>query len=195
MKAFIQPATIVFLLAILSSCSSTKVVSDIDSTVDFTQIKTFEYYGWAKESDKALNQFDRERIEQAFAEEGRKRGLTRVDSDGDAIVSLFVNGKVKTTQTATTTGMGMGGMGGMGRRGMGGPGWGWGGGHSTTHITESQYLEGTLMIEMFDPDTKKLIWQAMGTKTVNENPQKRAKDIPKKVGAIMHKYPVKAMSE
>ena len=192
MKAFIQPATIVFLLAILSSCSSTKVVSDIDSTVDFTKIKTFEYYGWAKESDKALNQFDRERIEQAFAEEGRKRGLTRVDSDGDAIVSLFVTGKVKTTQTATTTGMGMGGMGGMGRRGMGSPGWGWGGGHSTTHITESQYLEGTLMIERFDPDTKKLIWQGIGTGTVDDNPQSNEEGIPKAVAAIMKQFPIAA---
>ena len=88
--------------------------------------------------------------------------------------------------------MGMGR--GMHRRGMRSPGWGWGTAHSTTVITESQYLEGSLIIEAYDPDDKLLIWQAIGTKTVSEDPKKRAKDIPKKVAAIMKEYPVKPVN-
>jgi hypothetical protein len=75
------------------------------------------------------------------------------------------------------------------------PGWGWGGGmgmaQSTTTYNETQYLEGTLMIEMFDRADKKLIWQAVGTKRVAEDPKMREKDIPRKVAAIMNAYPVK----
>ena len=83
---------------------------------------------------------------------------------------------------------------GMGHRGMRSPGWGWGGGmsmqQSHTVINETNYIEGTLMIELFDPKDKKLIWQAIGTKTVSEDPKKREKGIPKKVAAIMKVYPV-----
>ena len=188
---------LVVIIGVFSSCSSTKVISDQDPVVDFTEFKTFEYYGWADNSDQMLNRFDKERIESAFAEEGRKRGLTRVDSDGDVIVTLFITGEIKTQTTANTNTMGMGGMGGMGGRGrgMGSPGWGWGTTHSTTTINETNYLVGTLMIEMFDKDDKMLIWQAIGTKTVSEDPKKRETGIPKKVAAIMNAYPVKPIKE
>jgi len=178
------------------SCSSTKVVSDKDRTFDFTTIKTFEYSGWADNSDEVLTRFDKERIETAFLKEGSKRGLTKVASNGDAIVSLFIIGEMKTQKTANTTTTGMG-MGGMGRRGMrmGGGGMGMGMSQSHTVINETNYIEGTLMIEMFDPDDKKLIWQAIGTKTVNDDPKKREKGIPKKVRAIMNEYPVKPLKK
>lgn len=184
---------------IVSSCASTKVVSDKDNSVDFTKIRTYEFVGWADNSDEVLTRFDRERIEAAFAEEGRIRGITKATGKPDVMVALFVVGEVKTQQTATTTTTGMNmGMGGMGMaRGMRHPGWGWGGGmgmgmaQSHTVINESNYIEGTLMIEFFDPEKKMLIWQAIGTKRVNEDPKKREKGIPKKVKAIMKSYPVK----
>jgi hypothetical protein len=190
--------TIVLMIFSFSSCTGLKVISDKDATVDFQKIKTYQFVGWLENSDQQLNRFDRERIEQAFLKEGTERGLTKVDSDPDALVALFVLGEVKTQKTANTTtnGMGMGGMGmGMGMGGMRHPGWGWGGGmhmsQSRTVINETRYIEGTLMIEFFDPVEKKLIWQALGKKTVNEDPQKRARDIPRKVAVIMSKYPVK----
>ncbi|RLD52089.1 MAG: DUF4136 domain-containing protein, partial [Bacteroidetes bacterium] len=54
---------------VLSGCSSIKVVSDFDPTVDFTQYKTFEYYGWLEDSDKLINDLDKRRIESAFGAE------------------------------------------------------------------------------------------------------------------------------
>lgn len=188
------------IVLLISSCSSTKVISDKDGSVDFDKIRTYEFIGWAENSDEILNRFDKERIESAFVAEGNKRGLSKVDSNADVLVALFVVGEQKIQKSATTntTGMnmgGMGGMGGMGRaRGMRHPGWGWGGGmtmaQSHTVINETSYIEGTLMIEFFDPDEEKLIWQAVGTKTVSEDPKKRETGIPKKVAAIMKKYPV-----
>ena len=186
--------SIIIILFFFSSCSSTKVISDKDPVVDFNEFKTFEYYGWADNSDKLLNRFDKERIESAFAQEGSRRGLTRVDSGGEVIVILFITGEIKTQTTAHTNTMGMGGMSGRGR-GMRSPGWGWGTTHSTTTINETNYLVGTLMIEMYDKDDKKLIWQAIGTKTVSEDPKKREKGIPKKVEAIMKEYPVNPIKE
>jgi hypothetical protein len=183
-----------FFAFICFGCSGTKVISDKDHTVDFSNIKTFEFYGWAENSDQVLTRFDKERIETAFAQEGKKRGITRVNSDSDVIVILFVTGEMKTQVTAQTNTMGMGGMSGRGR-GMGSPGWGWGTTHSTTTINESNYLVGTLMIEMFDKKDEKLIWQAIGSKTVSEDPKKRESGIPKKVAAIMKTYPVSPIKE
>ena len=54
-----------FIAFLLQGCSSVKVVSDKDPTVDFSQLKTFEFYGWADNSDQKLTRFDKERIEQA----------------------------------------------------------------------------------------------------------------------------------
>ena len=192
-------SALVLMMFSFSSCSGTKVLSDKDPNVNFENIKTYQFVGWSDDSDQLLNRFDRERIEQSFLREGTERGLTKVNSDPDVLVALFVVGEVRTQKTAntTTTGMGMGGM-GMGGMRMGGmrhPGWGWGGGmnmaQSHTVINETNFIEGTLMIEMFDPIEKKLIWQAIGKQTVSEDPQKRAKDIPKKVEMIMRAYPVK----
>ena len=189
MKIQYQKAILfLFIITILTNCSGLKVVSDKDDTEDFTQFKTFEYWGWAENSDQVLNRFDKERIESSFAEEAKKRGMTKVESGGDVIASLFVVGQAKTEQTAHTTTMGMGGRGG---RGMRSPGWGWGTAHSTTVINENQYVEGTIMIELFDQAEKKLIWQALGTKRISDDPQKRERGIPKMVAAIMKKYPVK----
>jgi len=112
----------------LAGCSSVKVTSDKDPSVDFSEFKTYEFFGWADNSDQKMTRFDRERIEQAYREEASTRGLSKVETNGDLIVTLNVIGKIKTQQTAntTTTAMGMGpGMGrGMGRAGMRGPGWG-----------------------------------------------------------------------
>ena len=66
---------ILFIYMILTGCSDTTFRSDYDKSVDFTQYKTLSYYGWAKDSDKILNEFDKQRIEGAFATEFMNRGI------------------------------------------------------------------------------------------------------------------------
>ena len=95
------------------SCSSVKVYSDKDATVDFTQYKTLEYYGWADNSDRILNDLDRDRIEKAFGAEFRSRGIEPIESDADLIVTLYIVAEQKTQTTAHTSGTG-GGYGGYG---------------------------------------------------------------------------------
>ncbi len=180
---------LVVLVFILSSCSTIHVVSDYDHSVDFTKYRTVQYYGWAKNSDQLLTRFDKERIEQSFANEFRKRGMEIVKENGDMVVALYVVTKQKTEKTATTTHMGGGYGWGYSRYGYG-PGWGWGGGTSYTTINEDDYTEGTLVVAVYDAKAKKLIWQSVGTKTVSENSNNREQRIAKAVEKIMSKYPV-----
>ncbi|MBA7526960.1 hypothetical protein ES705_19132 [subsurface metagenome] len=191
MKYFFYTLLFVFLL---SACSGIKVVTDYDKSIDFSQYKTFEYYGWAEESDKILNRFDKERIEESFGEEFKKRELEYVEENGDMVVVLFIVVEEKTQKSASTTQHG--GYGGYygGYYGYG-PGYGWGPSYSTTTVSEYDYQVGTLVIDVFDAKEQKLIWEGIGTKTVDENPQTRDKNIPRAVAAIMKQFPVQPIQE
>lgn len=181
--------TSILLALLLGGCYSLKVTYDYDKSVDFSKYKTYQYYGWAKESDKLLNQIDRRRFEEAFAEEFARRGLTLVDSGGDLMVSLFIVVQQKKGVTYTTDHYGYyGGYYGYG------PGWGWGPSYSTTTAHEYDYMVGTLVVDVFDQKSEKLVWEGIGSKTVDENPQSREKNIPRAVAEIMYYYPVKPKS-
>ncbi len=175
---------------LLVSCLGVKVTTDYDKTVDFSQYKTFEYYGWAEESDKILNRFDKERIEKSFGEEFAKRGLEYVEEGGDLIVTLFIVVEQKTQKTANTTNYGgyYGGYYGYG------PGYGWGPSYSTTTVSEYDYQVGTLVCDVYDAAEQKLIWEGIGTKTVDENPETRDKNIPKAIALLMQEFPVQPVA-
>lgn len=176
----------------MAGCSSLKVTSDMDGSVDFNKYKTYQYYGWQKDSEKLLNDLDKKRIEQAFGKEFGIRGLTYVENNGDLIVTLLIVTEKKTQTTSNTTSMG-GGYGGYygGYHGYG-PGWGWGGGHATTTYHTYDYKVGTLVADVFDAKEKRLIWEGVGQGTIKDNPKNRDNNIPKVVEAIMKKYPVEA---
>ena len=186
MKRIIGVPLVFSLLFLLCSCSGIKVVSDVDLTANWSNYKTFQYYGWARESDKILTRFDKERIENAFGQEFEKRGLKFVESGGDMIVFLFIVVEQKTETVARTTGMG-------GFYGYG-PGYGWGAGGgsgmSSTTIDNYDYDVGTLVADVFDAKEEKLIWEGIVTKTIDENPQKREKTIPVAVQKMMAKFPI-----
>ena len=185
---------ITILMLILSACSSIQVTSDYDKTVDFTKYKTFMYYGWTKESDKVLSEFDRDRIETALNDEFSRRGWALTKEDGDAVVSLFVVVDKKTSYTSYTDHYGGGMYGGMygpryGYGGFGGYGYGM---PSTTHTQQNDYLEGTLIVDVFDAKERKHIWQGIGKKTLSESTSNREARIKEAVAAIMKQFPIKA---
>ncbi len=155
---------ILFVAAFLSGCSTLKVSYDYDNKVDFNQFKTYQYYGWAKNINKLLNSLDKERVEDAFVKEFKKRGLTFTKENGDLVISLFFVTREKSETTAHTTGTGVYGGYYGGYYGYG-PRWGWGPGfnYSTTSYTTHDYKEGTLIVNVFDAKAKKLIWEGIAT--------------------------------
>lgn len=183
MKPLLKVSTILLLLTFFS-CSSVKVVTDQDKTVDFSKYETYSFLGWKDESDANLNDFDKKRIREAFLKEFQSRNLSYVEEDGDMAVSLFIVLNPKTSVTAYSNYYGSGGY---GYRRYGG---GWGYGHATTTYTENDYIEGTLVMDVFDTSTKEQIWQGVARGTVTENPDKRETSIPKGISALMKKFPV-----
>ncbi len=163
-----------------------KVTTDFEKEADFTKYTSVSFLGWQDDIGTALNDFDKKRFMDAFKEEMVKRNLTLLETGGDMTFVLYIVVQEKTSTTAYTSYYG----GGAGRGYRGYRGGGWGGGHSTTTYNESDYLQGTLVMDVFDGESKEQIFQAIATKTVNEKPEKREKSIPKGVKKVMKKFPI-----
>lgn len=181
--------------AALVSCSTIKYTTDFDGSADFQSYKTFQYYGWAEESNKIINTIDQDRIESAFGAELDKRGLEYVKENGDLIITLYIVTQEKTQTTANTTtsgGMGGGYYGYGGSYGYG-PAYGWGPTSSHTTYSEYDYTVGTLIIDVYDAKDKKLVWESVSTGTINEKTKGREERIQSTVGKMMLKYPVEPL--
>jgi uncharacterized protein DUF4136 len=179
-------STLLILVALIltTQVKAQKVTVDLDKEADFSNYKTITFLGWQKDSDKLLNDLDKERMRNAFANEFKARGLQKGGEDADIAISLFLVLEQKTSTTAYTNYYG----GGYSRYHRGG--WGWGNGYSSTSYSESDYIKGTLVMDVFDNKTNKLIWQAVASGTVKENPKKREKSIPKTVAKLMKDFPI-----
>ncbi len=62
--------------------------------------------------------------------------------------------------------------------------WGLGGG-----AVVQTYLEGMLVVDLYDANTRKLVWRGVGTDTVSSKPEKNAKHINEAVQKMFEKYP------
>ena len=190
MKISIKSFGLLILVIMFSTNMKAQVKSDYDKNTDFTKYTTYSFAGWVENSDKILTAFDKKRITDALASELSSRSMKYSETGGDAVITLFIVVNQKTSTTAYTNytgGMGYGG----GRRGWGMGYGGVGMGSATTTYSESDYMEGTFVVDMYDSMSKDLVWQGIITGVVKENPEKREKTIPKKMAKLMKKYPIK----
>jgi len=179
MKKILGLIFVVTLAALVTSCSSVSNSHvDYARDFDFSAVKTYHYFDTVESNAK--NSLMADRITNLIKKEMREGGLTEVDENPDIGITYHVTTEENTSYNTTT--MGYGGYGGWG------PGWGgygYGGmgmggmgmASSTTYATT--YTEGTLIIDAFDPATKKLVWRGTGTVTVKDKPEKQIQQVEK----------------
>lgn len=154
------------LLMIAGPVAAQKVTIDYAKDFDFSKVKTYEYVQ-TKETDAADPLMD-ERIVQDLKQALMQAGLMEVSENPDIYVTYHL---IKTeTPVFYTTGFGYDGF---------GPGWGAWGGVGTATTTESEYTEGTLIIDAYGPSDKKLVWRGTGMTHLSDKPEKQTKDIEK----------------
>ena len=178
----------------VSYLSTAQVNTDYDKSVDFSQYMTFKFVGWQEGTTDRLNQLDAKKILTALTKELNGRGILIDGSTPKMMMVLFlvVNDKTSTTAYTNYTG----GMGyGMGRVGWGAGVGGMGMGQSTTTYSENDYEVGTFVIDFYDSESKKLIWQGILKKNVTENTKKREKKITKAIAKLLKDYPVKPLGK
>jgi hypothetical protein len=65
--------------------------------------------------------------------------------------------------------------------------WGYGYYYGSYYVTE--YTEGTVLIDVVDPDSDKLVWRGSGVATVSDNPRKYLRDLSRIVPKIVDRIP------
>jgi hypothetical protein len=151
-----------------------KVTVDYNHSADFSKYHT---YSWL--TVKAGDPLWPDRIKAAVDHQLTSKGWTPVESGGDAAVSAF--GATKEQQTLQTFYDSFGG------------GWYWSGfGDGMATTTVSTTPVGTLIVDIFDAPSKKLIWRAKATDTLSDKPDKNEKKLEKAVEEMFKNFPPKS---
>ena len=167
-------------IAILAAtASAAEVKTDYDRTAVFSHYKT---YSWGKVHTGDPLWTDR--IKAAVASSLAAKGWTEVESGGD--VSIMAMEMTEDHRTLNTYYDSFGG------------GWGWrrwGGlgddfGQSTT--TEETYQVGTLVVDLFDSNTRKLIWRGSASDTLSDKSNKNIKHLDRDVEKMFDRFPPEA---
>jgi hypothetical protein len=56
----------------------------------------------------------------------------------------------------------------------------------------TQYTQGTVIVDVFDPKNKELLWRGQGVAAVSDNQQQYEQELQKTVAAILAKFPAAA---
>lgn len=157
------------LLVLLTACATGPNIStDYNPDYQFDDIKTFSLV--ARQRDK-VSDINSARIDAAIREALSARILDEVAADkADILVDYLVITQGKTKIRSYNTGHGYSCY----RC--------WGGHNQTSQVDVSNYVEGSLIIDLVDSKDKKTIWRGMGSKPVN------AKRTPEERTAIINEY-------
>ena len=159
------------LLFVATAAFPREVITDYDHHADFSRYKT---YTWAKvETPDSL--WD-DRVKDAIDRELSAKGWTRVATGGD--VSLVAVGTTHDRETLETFYNGMG--------------WRWQGfGEAITQPIH--YRVGTLVVDMFDTASTRLIWRGSASDVLANKPDKNIKELEKDVHKMFEHFPPSSM--
>ncbi|HEV3332181.1 MAG TPA: DUF4136 domain-containing protein [Bryobacteraceae bacterium] len=148
------------------------VKTDYDRTANFKQYKT---YSWQNVNTRDPLMVDR--IKAAVNAQLAAKGWMEVPSGGDAAVMA-----IETTHNQQTLDTFYNGFGG---------GWRWRGfgGFGDATTTVENYKVGTLVVDIFDANSKKLVWRGSESDTLSNNSDKNIKDLDKNVKKMFDHFP------
>ena len=169
-NVFVSIATL-FVLTAASLAQDVK--TDYNRSANFGQYKT---YSWEKVQTKDPLWIDR--IKSAVDAQLAAKGFTQVQSGGD--ISIVAMEITRNQQTLNTFYDGFGG------------GWRWGGGFGNATTTTETYKVGTLVVDLFDTNTKEVIWRGSASDTLSNNSDKNIKNLDKGVQKMFKHFPPKA---
>jgi len=164
-----KPARTMILALGLSVALAAALKTDYDHATDFSRYHT---YSWIKVD--AGDTLWADRISRDVDEQLVAKGLTKVASGGDVSVSAF--GATHNQQSLETFYDGFGG------------GWRWRGfGDATTEVINTPV--GTLVVDVFDGQSKHLIWRANSSETLSGSPEKNEKKLQHEVAEMFKRFP------
>ena len=170
---------VVVALAVLSIARVAALGQEVHSNsmpgVNFAHYHTYKWITVAGDSNP--NQIIDAEIKQAVDAQLAAKGLTKTDSDQ---ADLYIGYKTGLDREKEWNAWGSGG----------GPFWG---GMSMGSASSSVITNGSLVIDMYDPALKELVWTGTATKTLNPsgNEQRNINNLDKGVQKLLKNYPPK----
>jgi len=171
---------------LVSGSFAHKIRIDFDHSKNFSSYRTYQWVATPESpSPNALfpNQLMQERITGFIDEALAAKGIKRVATGGDLLVSY----KVKVTETPQYTTIYDGGWPGWGWDWEWTWGWGPGTGISTTTVTT--FYDGTLVVNLVDAHRNQLVFQGASTQSVSSRAEKNTKKLAKAVNEVFERYP------
>lgn len=170
--------TALFLLALavalLTLVAGSAAAQDVTyNSMPGANFSTYHTYKWVNiEGGAHPNQIMDAEIKQAIDAQLSQKGLTKTDDEN---ANLLVGYQVAVDQQKQWNAYGMGR--------------GFGGGMGTA--TSSNIDIGTLVVDMYDPATKQLVWTGRATKTLDpsSNQEKNQKNLDKAMAKLLKHYP------
>ena len=158
-----------------AATGSAQTSIDFDGSTDFSRYKT---YSWGQNTSSGNPVADQHIVEWIEAQLAAA-GWTKVGRDeGEVVVAEHATVKNDTTVDTFYTGWGTG--------------WGWAGAGPTSGsgITVTQALRsGTLVVDLFDASTKKLIWRGTAEGALSTKPEENFPKVEKIIGRLFKKFP------
>ena len=164
----------ILLVPAIAGAQQTK--TDFDKAFNFSTVKTYSI----KIGTPWGNDLSERRVLSEIDEAIAGKGWKKVD-DGQADIHVILHGATQTKHSATTFYSG-GGYGGYGYRGFGG-------GMGTASTTVSEYKVGTLVVDMFDPKSKTLVFRGTAEDELSDKPEKNAKKLEKASAKLFKNFP------
>ena len=153
-------------LAVLTAgvVSAQHVTTDSDPAAPFSTYKT---YAWTPGTASAIS-LTEQRIHDGVNAQLQGKGMTQVDSNPNVFVATHVT--THAVPQIIADGFGP---------------WGFGGGMATVQT----YTEGSLIVDLYDATTRKMVWRGVATTTVSSKPEKNASKIDKSLMKMFERYP------
>ena len=160
------------MLPALASAQDVKI--DFDKAFDFAPVKTYSM----KLGTAWGNDLSQRRVMTEFDEAIAAKGWKKVD-EAQADIQVVIHGATQTKRDATTFYSGMGGYGyRYGGMGMG-----------TASTVVNEYKVGTVVVDMFDPKSKSLVFRGIAEGEISDNAEKNAKRLDKASTKMFKNFP------
>jgi len=165
------------LILTLVMCMVTSAQDVSTNSMPGTDFSKYHTYKWvAIAGATQLNQIVDAQIKSSVDSQLATKGLTKTDSEK---ADLYIGYQASLDQEKQWNTYNTGG------------GYRWGGGMATA--TSTNITVGTLVLDMYDPSTKQLVWSGRATKTLDpsNSQEKKQKNLDKAMQKLLKNFPPK----
>jgi hypothetical protein len=161
-------------LALLAACSSVSTNYDYDMSYDFSKLRTYRWADIPSKSD--ADPLVVQRVGAAVESQLKAKGYAQAEGTPDFLVATYVGRRTRIQVTDWGYGYGP-----------------WGGWYGGGGLDVYEYEEGTLIVDIVDNRTRKLVWRGTAVRIIDPGatPEEKTEHINEAVGKIFEDFPPK----